>query len=137
MALLEKQLFIHPSIIPNAGMGLFTSLPIKKGTRIVEYKGRITTWENACHKGGNNPYIFFVNKDYVIDGLTYKKSFARYINDAKGLTRIKGISNNTQFIVDGVRVYIEAIKNIPANTEILVGYGKEYWDTIKENMKSS
>ncbi len=136
MPLLEKQLFIHPSTIPHAGMGLFTSLSIKKGQRIVEYKGKITTWENACHKGGDNPYIFFVNKDNVIDGLNYKKSLARYINDAKGITRIKGINNNAQFVVDDdCRVYIEATKNIAENMEILVGYGKEYWDTVKDNLK--
>jgi hypothetical protein len=32
-------------------------------------------------------------------------------------------------------VYIEAIKDIPAGGEILVQYGKEYWDVIKHNLK--
>jgi hypothetical protein len=25
------------------------------------------------------------------------------------------------------------MRNIPAGSELLVGYGKEYWDIIKEN----
>ena len=44
MALLEKELEIRTSTIPDAGKGLFTKIPISKGTRIVEYKGTVTTW---------------------------------------------------------------------------------------------
>ena len=34
-----------------------------------------------------------------------------------------------------MKVYITATKNIPANGEIFVGYGKEYWDVIRENRR--
>jgi SET domain-containing protein len=37
--------------------------------------------------------------------------------------------------VDDKKVFIEAIKDIPAGSEILVSYGKEYWDVMKENAK--
>jgi hypothetical protein len=47
MALLEKQLVIKKSALPNAGMGLYTTIFIEKGTRIVEYKGKITTWKEV------------------------------------------------------------------------------------------
>jgi len=40
MALLEKQLVVKRSAIPNSGKGLFTKKFIPKGTRIVEYKER-------------------------------------------------------------------------------------------------
>lgn len=43
MALLEKHLYVKRSLLPGAGRGLFTKVPIKKGTRIVEYKGEIMT----------------------------------------------------------------------------------------------
>jgi SET domain-containing protein len=124
---------IKRSIIPGAGKGLFTRKQIRKGTRISEYKGRVTTWKKMDHKNGGNPYIFYVNKDHVIDAWHFKKAKARYANDAKGLKRIKGVRNNAKYIHDGTRVFLEAKKNIPPGSEILVDYGKEYWDAVKYN----
>jgi len=126
-------LHIRRSIIPGAGKGLFTKKQIRKGARISEYKGKITTWKDMDHKNGGNPYIFYVNKDHVIDAWHSKKAKARYANDAKGLKRIKGITNNAKYIHDGTRVFLEAKKNIPPGSEILVDYGKEYWDAVKYN----
>jgi SET domain-containing protein len=60
---------------------------------------------------------------------------ARYINDAKGLTRIKGLQNNTEFVKDKLRVYVEAIKDIKPGMELCVSYGKEYWAVIRQNNK--
>lgn len=135
MALLEKQLAIRPSQIPGAGKGLFTKKPIPKGTRIVEYKGRVTSWRVADHRDGGNGYIYYVKRYHVIDALPYPSALARYANDARGISRVKGITNNSDYVEDGLKVYITAKKDIPANSEILVGYGKEYWDVIRENRK--
>jgi SET domain-containing protein len=137
MALLEKQLEIKRSILPGSGKGLFTKTFIPKGTRITEYKGRITTWKEIKQEHGDNRYIFYVKRDHVIDARPYKKALARYANDARGLKRVKGITNNARYVEDGLRVYIEAKKNIPAGSEILVDYGKEYWDTVKEIQKNN
>jgi uncharacterized protein len=135
MALLEKQLVAKRSSIPGSGKGLFTKKFIPKGTRIVEYKGKITTWKEVKHNNGENGYIYYVNRNHVIDARTYKKAFARYANDAVGLQKIKGISNNAVYTEDKMKVFIEAIKDIPANSEILVSYGKEYWDAIRHNKR--
>ena len=134
MALLEKKLEVKESTIPGAGMGLFTSEFIPKGTRIVEYKGRIRTWKDVKNDDGNF-YIFYVTRNHIIDANNYKKSVARYINDAAGLTRIKGLTNNAEFVRDGKRVFVDAKKNIPAGAEIFLSYGKDYWDVIRENIK--
>jgi len=109
---------------------------ISKGTRIIEYKGKISTWKEVNHENGTNSYIYFVTKNHVIDGLTYKKAMARYVNDARGFNKVKGINNNCQYVEDGLRIYIESIKTIPAGSELLVGYGKEYWDVMKLNAKT-
>ena len=135
MALLEKQLIVKRSSIPGSGKGLFTKKFIPKGTRIVEYKGKITTWKEVKHNDGANGYIYYVSRNHVIDAHTYKKSLARYANDARGLQKIKGIANNSAYVHDKLRVFIEAVKDIAANSEILVAYGKEYWDAIKHNSK--
>jgi SET domain-containing protein len=130
-----KHLQVKKSKLPKAGKGLFTTKPLKKGTRIAEYRGRITTWKKAKAEEGDNAYIFYVNRNHVIDAKP-SRAKARYANDARGLQRIKGLTNNSEYIEDGVKVYIEAKKNIPAGSEILVGYGKEYWDTIRKNSKT-
>ena len=134
MASSKKHLEVKKSVIPEAGKGLFTSKPVKKGTRIVEYRGKITTWKKAKLDPGDNPYIFYVNRVHVIDAKP-SRAKARYANDASGLSRVKGITNNSRYIEDGVKVFIEAKKDIPAGSEILVGYGKDYWDSIRHNRK--
>jgi len=134
MALLEKYLVVKDSTIPGAGLGLFTTIDIAKGTWIIEYKGRITTWKEVEYDS-TNMYLYTVNPKHVIDARRTLKSLGRYANDAKGLTRIKGITNNCVYVNDGLRVYVESIKKIPAGSEILVDYGKAYWDVIRQNKK--
>jgi uncharacterized protein len=135
MALLKKQLYIKKSGIPNAGKGLFTKKPIPKGTRIIEYTGKRTKWKDVKDEDGKNGYIFYINRNHVIDALPTIKAYARYANDARGLVRIKGLLNNSDYIVDGLKAYIESKRDIPAGGEILVDYGKDYWKVIRENIK--
>ncbi|MGC3946249.1 MAG: SET domain-containing protein [Chryseolinea sp.] len=135
MALLERQLKVKTSQLPNAGKGLFTTKPIPKGTRIVEYKGRRSKWKDVRDEDGKNGYIFYINRNHVIDALPTKKALARYANDARGLTRIKGMINNSDYVVDGLKAYIESKRDIPAGGEIFVDYGKDYWKVIRDNIK--
>jgi SET domain-containing protein len=133
MAISPKFLVVKTSTIPGSGKGLFTKKFIPAGTRIAEYKGRVSTWKEAKHEDGDNAYIYYVTRNHVIDAKADKRSLARYANDAKGLTKVKGISNNCEYVEEGVRVFIHASKDIPAGSEILVPYGPEYWQVIKYN----
>ncbi|WP_028788107.1 SET domain-containing protein [Terrimonas ferruginea] len=135
MTLLEKQLVIKRSSLPGAGKGLFTKNFIPKGTPIVEYKGKITTWKEVEHNNGENGYIYYVKRSHVIDASNNTEELARYANDARGITRVKGVTNNAEYVEDGVRVFIQAKKDIPAGSEIFVPYGKEYWDVIRHNIR--
>ena len=119
----------------GAGKGLFTKQFIAKGTRILEYKGTITTWKKVLNGDNFNGYVYYITRNHVIDAMPHKKVKGRYANDAKGLSKTKGLTNNSKFVQDSKKVFIEAVKNIPADTEILVAYGKEYWDVINENNK--
>lgn len=134
MALLEKELVVKNSTISSAGKGLFTKTLIPKGTRILEYKGTVTTWD-AVKDDPTNGYIYFVKPNHVIDARNHPKSLARYINDAKGLVRVKERVNNAKFITDGLRVYVEAIRDIQAGEEIFVEYGQQYWNTVRHNIE--
>jgi SET domain-containing protein len=135
MALFEKYLFVKKSTIPDSGKGLFTKKFIPKGTRVVEYKGKISAWKDVKDEDGRNGYIFYINRNHVINALPVKSALARYANDARGLVKITGLNNNCDYITDGLKAYIESKKDIPAGSEIFVDYGKDYWKVIRENMK--
>lgn len=135
MALLEKRLVIKKSTLPHAGKGLFTKQFIPKGSRIVEYKGRITTWKEVSRGNHVSRYIFYVKGNHVIDAESHKKALARFANDANGMIRKKGVTNNSCYEQDGLRIFITATHDIPAGSEILVDYGKEYWQAIRYNQK--
>ncbi len=135
MALYEKYLYVKKSAIPNSGKGLFTKVAIPKGERIVEYKGKITAWKDVKNEDGKNGYIFYVKRYHVIDARPTPQHLARYANDAKGLSKVKGLRNNCDYVTDGLKAYIESKRDIPAGAEILVDYGPDYWKTIRENIR--
>ena len=135
MTVPERKLFVKESTLPGAGKGLFTTEFIAKDTCIIEYKGTISTWKNVNHDDGNNAYVFFVNNNHVVDACNHLHELGRYANDAKGLKQTKGLTNNARYVVDKKRIFIYAVKNIAAGAEIFVGYGKDYWDTIKAHKK--
>lgn len=135
MAFLEKHLFVKESNIPGAGKGLFTKVDIPKGTRIAEYKGRRTTW-NDVKNDSTNYYIYTINRNNVIDAQRTLSALARYANDAKGFTRVKGITNNCVYVNEGNRAFIESVKNIAAGGELFVDYTQDYWKVLKENIRA-
>jgi len=133
MNLLDQDLKIKISTLPNSGKGLFTKIFIPKGTLITEHVGKISTWNEANHDDGKNPYIYYVSRNHVIDAKDQDNSVAHFVNDAKGYKKIAGITNNAKYIVKGKRVFLEAIKDMHPGEEIFAGYGKEYWDVVKKN----
>lgn len=137
MPLLEKFLIVKKSRLPDAGKGLFTKVAIKKGTRIVEYKGRLQSWKELKDQDGHNGYLMYISRKAVINALPALKTFGRYANDAMGLTRVAGMRNNAEYVSEGNRCYIDATRNIEPNEEILVGYGRAYWTLIKRIQKLS
>jgi uncharacterized protein len=134
MALLEKWLRVRRSVIPKSGKGLFTTIDIAKGKRIVEYKGRLVKWKDVKYEDATNGYLLYITSQAVIDGRP-SKTFGRYTNDAKGFARVEGLRNNAEYVTEGTRCFIEATRNIKAGDEILVGYGNDYWKLDKETRK--
>lgn len=128
----HTHLYVSESTIPGSGKGLFAKFDIEKGTVIIEYTGEVTNWE-AVRYDTNNVYIYYVNDDYVINAKELPDAIARYANDAHGLTRIKGLNNNSRFVNINGRIFIKSTKLIRAGSEILVNYGKGYWDTVRKN----
>lgn len=136
MAFLEKYLFTKKSQIPKAGLGLFTKIEIKKGACIVEYKGRLEKWKLIKHEDGHNGYLLRVNTRWAINALPYKKALGRFANDAQGINKEVNLTNNAEYLLEGMKCFIYAKKNIGAGEEILAGYGREYWNLVKHIAKN-
>lgn len=136
MALLSKHLVVKKSQLAGAGKGLFTRVPIKKGTKIVEYKGEILTWKEVEKMPDwRNGYVFYFNLKYVIDAWKTKKSVAHFANDAMGIIRIEGLRNNSDYQTEGKRCFIVATRDIPKGAEIFVEYGREYWKAVRDSLR--
>ncbi len=127
MPYLEKYLMVKKSTLPNAGKGLFTKKEIAKGTRIVEYKGRLREWKEVKHLDGYNGYLMYITRHAVIDAKPAVNTFGRYANDANGFVRVKGLKNNAEYVSEGNRCYIEALRTIKKGEEIFVSYGRDFW----------
>ncbi len=128
---------VKESTIPGAGKGLFTKRDLKKGERIIEYMGEIITDAECDIRAENDQYgyIFYIGKNKCIDAYNIPEAIARYANDAKGLTKVNGITNNCCYTIYKHSGWIKAEKNIKAGSEILVSYGAEYWRDIRYNIK--
>ncbi len=100
-----------------AGLGLFAAQDIPAGRFIVEYWGRLVTDDEADRIGGK--YLFSLENGKTIDGTT-RENTARYANHA--------CRPNAESRTAGNRMFLYALKRIPAGTEITYDYGKEYAD---------
>jgi len=131
-------LVVKKSQLPNAGKGLYTRKPIKKGEKIIEYKGEIIDWKeyNKRVAEDKDGYLFFVSRKHCIDAYNTPEHKARYANDARGLARIKGLTNNSVYKVFKGKCFIVSTKEIKAGGEIFVDYTKDYWDCIRYNIKN-
>ncbi len=136
MALLDKHLYIKKSSLPGAGKGLFTTLLIPKGMRITEYKGEIVTLKEIEEMPDDrNGYVFYFNSKYCIDAWKTKRGVAHFANDANGIVRVEGVKNNSEYMTEKRRCYIEATRDIQPGSEVLVGYGGDYWRAIRYNVR--
>ena len=130
-------LIIKKSKLPGAGKGLFTNKPIAKDSKIIEYRGEIIGYNEYRRRARNqvDQYLFFVRGNLCIDAMFTPQYKARYANDAHGITRVKGLRNNSDYIIYGDKCFIVASRNIKAGEEIFVNYTKSYWDYMRRRMK--
>jgi uncharacterized protein len=125
-------LYVQASQIANAGSGLFTALPIYKNEIISVFAGEILDNAQAKIRADKNQDAYFIS---MLNGNTmdsmHTDCFAKYANDAEGKIDEKqkqGLKNNAIItMADNDKICIVAVKNIKANEEIFVSYGKDYW----------
>jgi SET domain-containing protein len=119
---------IKQSLIPNAGLGLFTLQDIKKGQVISAYYGEKITYSELSKRfnDGKGRYAVAINSRYCIDAEN-SSCPARFANDAKG----SKFKNNCQFVTNKGAVALYSTKNIKQGEELLVRYGSSYWNAFK------
>ncbi|MDO8604614.1 MAG: SET domain-containing protein [bacterium] len=103
----------------GAGLGLFATEPIKRGTWIIEYVGTIISGKDVAAHPGGNMYLFETSKTRMIDGRA-RSNTARYINHS--------CKPNCEVEIIGGRVFIKAIKRIEEGEEFTYDYGEEHFD---------
>jgi SET domain-containing protein len=107
----------------KSGLGLFATKPIKKRTRLAEYKGRRLTNAEAEEKEKRyaNRYMFEVNSRWTVDGWN-KRNIAKYFNHS--------CRPNAEADVVRGKIIIRSIRNIKPGDEITYNYGKDYFEAF-------
>lgn len=132
-------LLVKTSQLPGAGKGLFTTRVIRKDSKIIEYRGEIIGYNEYRRRARREEdhYLFFLRMDLCIDSLHTPKFKARYANDAAGITRVKGLRNNADYVIFGDKCFVVASRDIKAGEEIFVNYTSSYWSYMKKRMKKN
>ena len=130
-------LFVKKSRLPGAGKGLYTTRAIRKDAKIIEYRGEIIGYNEYRRRARReeDQYLFYLRRGLCIDALHTPQYKARYANDAAGITRVKGIRNNSEYIIFGDKCFIVASRDIKAGEEIFTDYTKPYWDHMRKRAK--
>ena len=104
------------------GLGLFATRPIRKRSRIAEYKGPLLRTKEAekAERSGNK-YLYEINSRWTIDG-TPRSNVARYANHS--------CNPNADTYSVGHRVFIRALRNIKPGEEIVYDYGIDYLKNV-------
>ena len=104
---------------PVHGRGVFATRRIRTGTRIVEYLGERISHREADRRyvandaGDGHTFLFVVDRGVVIDAGTDGND-ARYINH--------GCDPNCESVIEGRRVFIEALRTIQPGEELKYDY---------------
>ena len=106
--------------------GLYANQDIKKGTKIIEYKGKIITARQSeldpKYDNDNAIYLFNINKKYDLDG-DFAFNTARLINHS--------CDPNCEVFGKGLRLWVYAMKDIKKGEELSYDYGFSFDEDFK------
>src|SRR5216684_5142308 len=98
--------------------GLFATIDIKQGTKIIRYLGKKIPHEESDRRlAAGNVYIFGLDEHYAIDGNTLKNT-ARYINHS--------CDPNCALQTTSRAIWVVAIRDIWEGEELTHQYNYEY-----------
>ena len=118
---------IKKTNIDRKGLGLYAAKNIKKGTKIINYVGRIITKkqteQSEKYDNAKPIYLFNLNNRYDLDG-DYSFNTARLINHS--------CSNNCEYDGKGLKLWVTAIRDIKKGEELTCDYGFGYDEDYKQ-----
>ena len=104
------------------GRGAFARRKIRKGTRIIEYTGERVSHEEADrryddeHMKRHHTFLFTLDRKTCIDAAVNGND-ARFINHS--------CDPNCEAVIDGAHIYIEALRTIQPDEELVYDYQYE------------
>jgi hypothetical protein len=109
----------RPSGVPGAGMGLWAARALAVGQDVCEYTGReLTLAQTRALR--ERTYLKAVTLNHHIDGAT--GGLARFINDHFDASR-----HNVKFERRGKRMWVVAARDVAADEELFIDYGRGHW----------
>ena len=123
----KKKKKIEARLSPIHGNGVFATEAIRKGERIVRYKGKLRTHAEVDEEYGDedengHTFLFTLNDDYVIDA-NIDGNVARWINHSCKPNCESMIEENGNGKRHKDKVFIEAARDIQPGEELTYNYG--------------
>ena len=128
----KDYLYLAPSLIPSAGLGLFVSIPIYKDEVISLFKGEVLSATEAAKRAKKREDGYFINQldGFILDSM-YTDCFAKYANDplafGPNIAKSKYKVNAEISLDDDDNICLVAKRNIKVGEEVFCSYGKKYW----------
>lgn len=128
----EYDLYVAPSILKDAGMGLFTREEIEKDTIIGYYSGEIKSVDSMPY---HHAYRFELNERYYIDGYLNPRCMMAMINDSRFSLNDHNCDFHLNYNPETISpnafhdqlVSIITLRYISPNEELFIDYGPDYW----------
>lgn len=119
----ENAFYVAPSTLPDAGMGLFTRVPIAVEDTVGHYTGELITYDElASGRFSGSDYLLGLTAKWLIAGEGPKANYTRFINHS---------DRPNVFLIISTRwktARFEAIRAIAPGEEIFFDYGESYWE---------
>ena len=121
----EFGLRVKESGIQGAGMGLYTTRDVSINSNICAYAGDILSLDELDRRypDDDGVYVLQLTKNTSIDARSTQSCLGRYANSCDN----SADACNVRFSKYRGVVSLKATKNISANTELLIKYGRDYW----------
>jgi SET domain-containing protein len=118
---------IEARLSPIHGNGVFATAAIRKGERIVRYKGKLRSHDEVDEEYGDDDenghtFLFTLNDEYVIDA-NVGGNIARWINHSCKPNCESEIEENANGKRSKDKVFIHALRDIKAGEELTYNYG--------------
>src|SRR5690606_27102744 len=112
---------------PSHGNGVFAIAPIRKGERIIQYRGKLRTHDEVDEEYGDededgHTFLFTLNDHYVIDA-NIRGNVARWINHSCDPNCESEVEEDPKGRPEKDKVFIVALRNIRPGEELTYNYG--------------